>query len=63
MSEKENQEKKNQSAKDIAEIMVENMKKNMEDPDFFNKREQIRHEVTERVLKSREERREKLEDE
>ena len=63
MSEKENQEKKNQSAKDIAEIMVENMKKNMEDPDFFNKREQISHEVTERVLKSREERRKKLEDE
>ncbi|MHA1472287.1 MAG: hypothetical protein ACTSQW_04225 [Promethearchaeota archaeon] len=63
MSEKENQEKKNQSATDIAEIMVENMKKNMEDPDFFNKREQISHEVTERVLKSREERGKKLEDE
>ncbi|MBY9021533.1 MAG: hypothetical protein KGD67_10760 [Candidatus Lokiarchaeota archaeon] len=63
MSEEENQEKKNQSAKDVAEAMVENMKKNMEDPEFFKKRDKIIEEVTNNVLKAREERHKKLEEE
>ena len=63
MSEEEKQEKKNQSAKDVAEAMVENMKKNMEDPEFFKKRDKIIEEVTNNVLKAREERHKKLEEE
>ena len=63
MSEEEKQEKKNQSAKDVAEAMVENMKKNMEDPEFFKKRDKIIQEVTNNVLKAREERHKKLEEE
>jgi len=63
LSEEEKQEKKNQSAKDVAEAMVENMKKNMEDPEFFKKRDKIIQEVTNNVLKAREERHKKLEEE
>ena len=40
--------------------MVENMKKNMKDPDFFDKREKILQEVTDKVLKKREERYKKI---
>ena len=50
-------------AKDVAAIMVENMKKNMEDTDYFNKREKIRQEAASEVIKRREERHKKLEDE
>jgi len=40
--------------------MVENMKKNTEDPDFLDKKEKMLQEVTSKVIKRREERREKL---
>ncbi|MBY9011267.1 MAG: hypothetical protein KGD70_02720 [Candidatus Lokiarchaeota archaeon] len=63
MNEEENHEKKDQMAKDVAAIMVENMKKNMEDPDYFDKREKIRQEAASEVIKRREERHKKLEDE
>ncbi|NVM46123.1 MAG: hypothetical protein HWN79_14500 [Candidatus Lokiarchaeota archaeon] len=63
MSEEDDQENKNQTAEDIARIMVENMKKNMEDPDFFNKREKILEDVTHKVLKRREEKLKKFKDE
>ena len=60
MSEEDDQENKNQTAEDVARIMVENMKKNIEDPDFLNKREDILEDVTHKVLKKREERLKKL---
>lgn len=60
MNEGEIQEKNNQTAKDIAAIMVENMKKNMEDPEFFDRKERIRQEAADKVIKRREERRRKL---
>ena len=63
MSEEENQERKDQTAKDVAAAMVENIKKNMEDPDFFNKREKIMQEAADKVLKRREERHKKLKEE
>lgn len=63
MSEEENQERKDQTAKDVAAAMVENTKKNMEDPDFFNKREKIMQEAADKVLKRREERHKKLKEE
>ena len=56
MSKEDGQENKNQTAEDIARIMVENMKKNMEDPDFFEKKEKILQEAKNKVLKRREER-------
>ncbi|MFX1396271.1 MAG: hypothetical protein ACFFAS_04420 [Promethearchaeota archaeon] len=52
-------EEKNQSAKDIAKIMVENMKANMKDPDFFNKKERRMQEARYKVLKERKNREEK----
>jgi len=63
LSEEENQERKDQTAKDVAAAMVENIKKNMEDPDFFNKREKIMQEAADKVLKRREERHKKLKEE
>ena len=60
MSEEEHQEKKDQRTKYVVAAMVENMKKNMKDPDFFDKREKILQEVTDKVLKKREERYKKL---
>ena len=60
MSEEDDQENKNQTAEDVARIMIENMKKNIEDPDFLNKREEILEDVTHKVLKKREERLKKL---
>ena len=56
MSKEDDQENKNQTAEDIARIMVENMKKNMEDSDFFEKKEKILQEAKNKVLKRREER-------
>jgi len=60
LNEEDDQENKNQTAEDVARIMVENMKKNMEDPDFLNKKEEILADVTHKVLKRREERLKKL---
>ena len=45
MSKEDDQENKKQTAEDIARIMVENMKKNMEDSDFFEKKEKILQEA------------------
>lgn len=45
--------KKDYKAEEIAKIMVENMKKNMEDPDFWNKRERRLQEAADKVLKQR----------
>jgi len=56
LSKEDDQENKNQTAEDIARIMVENMKLNMEDPDFFEKKEKILQEAKNKVLKRREER-------
>ena len=63
MSEEEHQEKKDQRAKEVAAAMVENMKKNMEDPDFFDKREKTLQEVTDKVLNKREDRHKIFEEE
>lgn len=60
MNENKTQKRRNQKAKDVAAIMVENMKKNMEDHEFLNKKERIRQEVADKVIKEREERRKKL---
>ena len=58
---KEEDEKpnKNQNAKEIAEIMVENMKANMANPDFLDEQARIRAKVRHKVLKERKERKEK----
>jgi hypothetical protein len=59
LNEEEDQEKKELTAKGIAAIMVENMKKNMEDPDFLYKKEMRLQEAADKVIKKREERRKK----
>lgn len=59
MKNEEEQEKKsktNQSAEEIAKIMVENMKANMGNPDFWLERERVRQKALNKVLKEREER-------
>jgi hypothetical protein len=57
MNDKEETEKKEgQSAKEIAEIMVENMKANMENPDFLNEKELRLDEARNEVIKERIER-------
>jgi hypothetical protein len=53
------QPKKDQTAKEIAEIMVENMKANMANPDFLDEQARIREKVRAKVLKERKERRER----
>ena len=51
----ENKEKKEkiQSADEIAEAMVENMKANMNNPDFWNEQERYRQEALDEVFKKR----------
>lgn len=63
MSEEDDEGKKNQTAEDVAAAMVENMKKNMEDPDFLDKKELMLDEVRNDVLKKLEKRLNKLESE
>ena len=58
MSEEKKKKKKDQNAEEVAKIMVENMKANMADPDFWLKRERIRQEALNKVLKNRKEREE-----
>lgn len=58
MSEEKKKKEKDQNAKEIAKIMVENMKANMADPDFWLKRERIRQKALDEVLKKRKEREE-----
>ena len=54
--EKKEKKEKDQNAEEIAKIMVENMKANMADPDFWLKRERIRQKALDEVLKKRKER-------
>ncbi|MFX1391505.1 MAG: hypothetical protein ACFE9Z_15680 [Promethearchaeota archaeon] len=44
-------EKKGQSTKEIAEIMVENMKANMENPNFWAEKEERLQKARDEVLK------------
>ena len=55
---KEEEEKPNNvhTAEEIAEIMVENMKANMANPDFLKEQDLIREQVTRKVLQERKER-------
>jgi len=55
MVEEEKEKNKNQRAKEIAKIMVENIKANMADPEFWEKRERIRQEAADKVLIKRRE--------
>jgi len=48
--------KKNQTAREIAEIMVENMKANMANPNFWAEKEERLQKVRDKVLKERKER-------
>ncbi len=59
MSEEENKEKKEQTAEEVAAIMVENMIKNIQDPDFLNKKDKMLQEAADEVIKKRKERHKK----
>jgi hypothetical protein len=51
---KEEKEKsKGQSAQEVAEVMVANMKANMEDPEFWDRKERIRQNALNKVLEKR----------
>ncbi len=56
--EKEKSAKKNQTAEEVAKILVENMKANMADPEFWDKRERRLQEAADKVLEKRKKRRE-----
>jgi hypothetical protein len=58
MSEENKKKAKDQRTEEIAKIMVENMKANMADPDFWLKKERIHQKATEKVLKERRKREE-----
>ena len=65
MNDQEERKKEGQSAKEIAEIMVENMKANMENPNFLHEKELLLDEIRNEVLKKyklREEDQEKSEE-
>lgn len=51
--EKEEDKKKLQTAKEVAEIMAANMAANMKDPDFLDRKERIRQEAANKVIKER----------
>lgn len=52
-SEKENRSKKTeQKAKDVAKVMLDNMKHNMEDPDFLRKKERRMQKAANKALES-----------
>ncbi len=55
--EKKSSESKKQTAEDVAKAMVENMKKNMEDPNFLDDKERMLQKVRDSVLKKREKKR------
>ncbi len=48
--------KKDQTAREIAEIMVENMKANMANPNFWAEKEERLQKARDKVLKKRNER-------
>lgn len=52
---------KNHRAEEIAKIMVENMKANMENPNFLIEKERRQQEAADKVLKRRKERQKKKE--
>ena len=58
MSEEKKKKEKDQNAEEVAKIMVENMKANMADPDFWLRRERNRQEAFQKVLERRKEREE-----
>ena len=55
--EKSSSKSKNQMAEDVAKVMVENMKKNMEDPNFLDDKERRLQKARDKVLKKRGKRR------
>ena len=56
MEEKEEKkEKRIQTADEVAQAMVENMKANMNNPDFLDEQERYRQEALDEVLKKRKE--------
>jgi hypothetical protein len=56
MKEKEEKkEKRIQTADEVAQAMVENMKANMNNPDFLDEQERYRQEALDEVLKKRKE--------
>ncbi|MBY9019163.1 MAG: hypothetical protein KGD66_10070 [Candidatus Lokiarchaeota archaeon] len=57
MEEKEEKkEKRIQTADEVAQAMVENMKANMNNPDFLDEQERYRQQALDEVLKKRKER-------
>jgi len=57
MEEKEEKkEKRIQTADEVAQAMVENMKANMNNPDFLDELERYRQQAADEVLKKRKER-------
>jgi hypothetical protein len=57
MEEKEEKkEKRIQTADEVAQAMVENMKANMNNPDFLDEQERYRQQALDKVLKKRKER-------
>ena len=57
MEEKEEKkEKRIQTADEVAQAMVENMKANMNNPDFLDELERYRQQAADKVLKKRKER-------
>ena len=59
--ESEEATKKEHTAEEIAKIMVENMKANMENPNFWKEKDDRQERATHEVIKKREERRKKKE--
>ena len=53
---KEKKVSENQSANEIAEIMVENMKANMQNPTFLEEQDLLRDKVRRKIVKERDER-------
>ena len=53
---KDKKERKNQNAEEVAQAMAENMKANMENPNFLKEKEEMTQKVIKEVLKKRGER-------
>jgi len=53
---KEKKVSESQSANEIAEIMVENMKANMQNPKFLEEQDLLRDKVRRKIVKERDER-------
>ena len=53
---KEKNEKHPQTGDEVAQAMVENMKANMNNPDFLDEQERYRQQALDKVLKKRKER-------